>query len=210
MQSFLVCKKRDTEDPFINYTHIKNSSFFSKNTRNYCQIRPYVIITDGQDILIKKTQDVLHIGWEFPVIKKRKFLFWKKFDFDKTINESIKDNFFSIWENISTYQSIPQKVTYIDKKILKEGAEYRNVGENDIYLCDSHYTVLNMENTIYNSIFFIVIPKTKTVNLLLSEKTSECIIFPINRINNIPNTYSHVSGKIIKQIKSGNILIPSL
>ncbi len=91
MPKYLVVKKKDMEQASNIYPFIYNNYYFTRHPdHRHSIIVPYVIMTDGSDVIMFETPELkLNIGFECP-IEKSSFFFHKTPDnLQKLIQEEI-------------------------------------------------------------------------------------------------------------------------
>lgn len=207
MAKKMVIPRREKEDiPLEVFKYAKdNFSFADIGDNELSYVQPYVIATDGKDILINENKDgALELGWRFDVEKG-------KGTFEDIVENSIFKGFFGLWKSIEVSKTGPQEVCYKNGRAQKKGAEYAALKRSDLSIHATERGAFSVTKRKYCPIYFLIVSNNYAINFINhTDKKQNCVPFSLSWIatqhSSIPLSY--MSQKIIKMIRSGEIIMP--
>lgn len=210
----MACKPPSGDHrPFEAFREAQKTFYFANpGTKNTCFVAPYVLVTDGKDILCRYASgDRSHvdIGWKFPVMQNKAVK-----DFDLLIEEGIKERFISLWNGVRTMSHKPKKIDYKEEgRIAKPGVKYIDLPDDQISVHATNRGCYSLNKKRFHPIYFIVVPNTRPVNLIPADQDPENKpAYPIHLqslasdFNSMPLTYT--ARKIMEMITSGEVVLP--
>lgn len=210
----MACRALNGEHmPIQAFQEAQNGFFFTEDNKDVCYIAPYMIATDGNDILAwqREEDSLLEIGWRFFIEKESSWWPWtKQPDFDTLVEEGVKNAFFNIWKDIKSYKKIPTEIQYNKDGIVRVGAEYTSLSEDILHVHSTNRGTYDVTRKFFFPIYFVVLPNHMPVSLVPIGEDKPCIPIEFRWLaantDNIPMSFE--AKKIMDMIKAGDIILP--
>lgn len=198
------------EHPLEVFSSVEqNFTFIEEGRNDATYITPYLIVTDGKNILVRvKRDDTTEIGWSFLIDKP---LSVQKGPFAEIVEPAIIRSFWSYWKAIKVNETPPQRIKYEGDKVEKVGASYRGLRKHQTSIHCTKRGVFSLNRGRYSPVYFLILPSTSTINFIRDFDDGEYVrVIPYSSIGDLGRTisYSYQSRKIIDKIRSGEIIKP--
>lgn len=186
---YMACNTLNGEFvPFQAFQEAQNSFYFAKKDLDVCYVTPYVIVTDGHDMLVRENDGgSIQVGWRYKVNRPN---VWSvpntPEEFNKIVEEDIKKHFISMWKKITT-----------------------DINNISVHTTNRGFYSLNQKR--FYPVYFISIPNDKPVNFFFKGEQN-CYPMMISKLaaahGNLPTTYA--ARKIMEMINAGEIILPEV
>lgn len=186
---YMACNTLDGEFvPFQAFQEAQNSFYFAKKDLDVCYVTPYVIVTDGHDMLVRENDTGnIQVGWKYSIKRPDKWRIPNTPEhFSKILEDGLKKRFLDMWEKIT-----------IDTNKIKVHASNRG------------FYSLNRKK--FYPIYFISIPNDEPASFVFKNEKN-CFPIMISRLAadhaNLPTTYA--ARKIMEMINAGEVILPEV
>lgn len=187
---YMACNTLDGEFvPFQAFLEAQNSFFFAKKDSDVCYVTPYVIVTDGHDMLVRENKaGNVDVGWRYRINRPNSWSVPKTPEkFNKIVEEGVKKHFLSMWQRVD------------------------NVESDAITVHASNRGFYSLNRRKFYPIYFLSIPNDKPVNFIFKNQQT-CYPIMIGKLaadhGSLPTTYA--ARKIMEMINAGEIVLPEM
>ncbi len=187
---YMACNTLEGEFvPIQAFQEAQNSFYFVNKDKDECYVMPYVVVTDGHDILVRENSiKNVDVGWRYNIRRPNGWRIGSSPEqFNKIVESGIKKCFLSMWKEI-------------------KGAQ-----QEEIKLHASNRGFYSLNRRKFYPVYFITIPNNKPVNLIFKDQPT-CFPIRISKLatdhQSLPTTFA--ARKVMEMINGGEIILPEV